>query len=83
MKLSTLFKSAYSSLNKAECALQTIWNNLIFEGFEPEDLPNISSGTSGSEIFLEYRGKELHEEEIINLMESNGCITPDNFEVYQ
>lgn len=78
-----LFKVANSAINKADCACQKIWAALIFEGFESKDLPNISYTTGSSEIFLEWRGYELNEETIIELMESEGKITPNNFTIYR
>lgn len=78
MKLSHLFEVAYNKINSADCAVQNIWSKLIFEDFDEKDLPNISYTIT--EIFLEWRGKELHEEDIINIMESQGFITPTDFD---
>ena len=82
MKLENLFKRAYSRLNKADCALQEIYKALLFIGFQENDLPNISSSGSGSEIFLEWRGSELHEEQILYIMETDGVISPDSFSTH-
>ena len=81
MKISHLFEIAYNHLNKAETSLQNIWKELKFKDFSENDLPNISSGTGGSEIFLEWRGKELDEEYIINIMEERGYILPQDFDI--
>lgn len=81
MKLETLFHSAYSKLNIAEIALQKIMKYLKFESFDEDDMPNIASGTGGTEIFLEWRGKELSEDSILNIMESQGYITPTDFDI--
>lgn len=81
MKLSTLFNSAHSAINKADTKVQLIWVALIFEGFD-SDLPNISYTGGSDEIFLEWRGCELSEPEILNIMENEGKITPDSFSTY-
>ena len=57
-----LFEIATSAINKADCACQNIWASLVFEGFESNDVPNISYTSGSCEIFLEWRGSELHEE---------------------
>ena len=80
--LKQLFEIAVSAINKADCTCQNIWAKLVFEGFESDDIPNISYTAGSSEIFLEWRGLELFEESIITLMELNGKITPDDFSIY-
>ncbi len=81
--LKQLFEIAATAINKADCACKNIWAKIIFEGFEPEDTPNISYTTGSIEIFLEWRGQELFENTIINIMESEGKITPDSFSIYK
>lgn len=78
-----LFEIAAIAINKADCACQNICASLIFEGFESNDIPNISYITGSTEIFLEWRGNELDEDTIINIMESEGKITPDSFSIYK
>lgn len=80
MNISHLFEVAYSKLNQAELAVQKIYKYLKFQDFDNNDLPNISHATGNTEIFLEWRDKELHEEDIINIMESQGFITPTDFD---
>ena len=78
-----LFEVATAAINKADCSCQNIWASLVFEGFKSNDIPNISYTPGSSEIFLEWRGSELDADSIINIMESEGKITPDSFSIYR
>ena len=78
-----LFEIASAAINKADCACQNIWSSLVFEGFEYNDIPDISYTSGSCEIFIEWRGNELDEDTIINIMESEGKITPDSFSIYK
>lgn len=64
--------------NQLSCAIQQIENMLIFKGFSDEDLPNASM-CGGAELILEYKGREIQANSIIDCMEEKGCITPDDF----
>lgn len=76
-KLRHAVKKAETKLNEASCAVQCIENYLTFARFNG-DTPQVSA-CNGDEIILEYYGRELPIEIVIERMEDCGCITPDDF----
>ena len=73
---------AYIKLSEADCAVQEVYTLLKFKDFEDYDLPGISYAHGGHEIFLEYNGYEIDIKEVITLMEKNGVITPQDFNMF-
>lgn len=74
--------NAEKKLNEANCAVAAIYPLLKFEGFNGDDLPGIDHCAGGLEIFLEYRGFEIEIKEAIFMMEKNGVITPQDFNMF-
>lgn len=76
-KLRKAVKDAESKLNEASCAIQNIERHLTFARFD-QDEPQFTA-CNGDEIILEYHGREIPIETAIEIMESSGYITPDDF----
>lgn len=64
----------YNSMVNAE--LGCVYNSLVLKGFEYE--PHLSL-CSGTEVFLTYKGYELHIPQVITIMEEKGFIEPQDF----
>ena len=76
-KLRYAIKKAEMKLNEASCAVQSIESHLIFARFNGVT-PQVSA-CNGDEIILEYYGREIPIETVIDIMEERGYITPDDF----
>ncbi len=76
-KLREAVKKAERKLNEASCAVQSIEAHLTFARFYGEE-PHIGA-CNGDEIILEYYGREMPIETVIERMEEYGYITPDDF----
>lgn len=79
--LNKKIEKAYTKLNEAECAVSEIFTMLKFDGF-PEDYLPVISHSHGVEIFLVYKGFEIQIEQAVSLMKANGCIKPEDFNLY-
>lgn len=77
-KLREAVKKAKGKLNEANCAIQCIEKYLTFAFFKDDDTPHISACT-GEEIILEYHRRELDINQVIDIMENTGYITPNDF----
>ena len=76
-ELRNAIKNAEEKYCEASSALQLIEQYVVFQGFDDET-PEISIA-SGDEINTLYKGRELDRNEIIELMETQGYITPKEF----
>lgn len=66
--------------NRLSVAIQNIEELLVYEGFDDFEEPELSMA-SGSELILVWRGHEIHSNIVLDIMESNGCITPQDFDI--
>lgn len=80
IKLRNAIRNAEDKYCEASSALQLIRQYVVFQGFDDET-PEISIA-SGDEIIAIYKGRELDRNEIIELMEIQGFITPEDFGFY-
>ena len=80
-RLNKKIEKAYTKLNEAECAVSEIFAMLKFDGFSEGSLPMISH-LHGVEIFLVYKGFEIQIEQAVSLMEANGYIKPEDFNLF-
>lgn len=71
------YDKAIIQYNKAECALQIFASSIVFKGFDKYE-PRIGFVNEDC-IILTYNYSEIDGEEAIKIMESKGCITPDDF----
>lgn len=78
MNLSTAIKRAEVAANRLSISLQEIERQLIFHGFQEDDLPQVTI-CNGDEIILVYRGSEIHAPTFIEIMEERGYITKNDF----
>lgn len=78
--LRNAIKNAEEKYCEASSALQLIDLYVVFQGFDDEE-PEISIASS-DEIIAVYKGRELNRDEIIELMEIQGFITPEDFGFY-
>lgn len=62
---------------KADSALQVFASHIIFKGFD-DFLPTIGYVSEGC-ISVAYDYSEIDAEVAIEIMETKGCITPDDF----
>ena len=62
------------------CLVQKVESLLQFQGFSFVETPNACL-CAGGEFILEYRGKEIFIEEALELMETRGCIIPEDFKL--
>ena len=76
-----LIEKAREKESEFSWAVQEVEKNLIYRGFDEDDLPNASI-CAGCEFILEYNGSEIYVEAIIRCMEEQGYITPDDFIYY-
>lgn len=76
-KLRHAVKNAETKLNEASCAVKNIERYLTFARFGNTE-PQVST-CNGDEIILEYYGREIPIEIAIDIMETTGYITPDDF----
>lgn len=72
-------KLAEVKLNEADCAIQKIEMYLTFYRFRAYT-PNVSACNGSNEIIIEYCGREISIETAIDIMESVGYITPEDFD---
>ena len=77
-KLRTAIKTAEDKYCEADSAVQKVRNHLVFKGFDFDDEPNIAM-CNGNELILEYNGGELNANQIIDCMETKGCISKEDF----
>lgn len=79
--MNTTLRNAFKKAEDKHCesiiALQAIDKHLAFSGFRGNE-PKISMA-AGDDILLVWQGKEMDKETIIEIMESRGYITPDDF----
>lgn len=80
IKLRNVIRNAEDKYCEASSALQLIRQYVVFQGFDDET-PEISIASS-DEIIAIYEGRELDRNEIIELMEIRGFITPKDFGFY-
>lgn len=78
------FDKAIRKLNEADCAVQEFASYLVFKGYHYEREPQVSAVDETCIIITrEECGygemREMSAEEAIVLMETKGCITPDDF----
>ena len=66
--------------NRLSVAIQNIEALLVYEGFDDLEEPELSM-LSGGELMLVWRGHEIHSNIVLDIMECNGCITPQDFDV--
>ena len=60
-------------------SLESALTNLFhFNGFEDDDYPTVMIDHD-SACFLVYHGGEMYIDDAIQLMETSGCITPQDF----
>lgn len=78
--LRNAIKNAEEKYCEAASALQLISLYVVFQGFN-EETPEISIA-SGDEIIAVYKGRELNRNRIINCMETDGFIAPQDFGFY-
>lgn len=78
--LRNAIKNAEEKYCEASSALQLISLYVVFQGFN-EETPEISIA-SGDEIIAVYKGRELDRNRIINCMETDGFIAPQDFGFY-
>lgn len=78
--LRNAIKNAEEKYCEASSALQLIDLYVVFQGFDDE-APEISIASS-DEIIAVYKGRELNRNEIINCMETDGFIAPQDFGFY-
>ena len=79
-RLRNAIKRAEDIDNRLSVAIQNIEALLVYEGFDDIDEPELSM-LSGGELVLVWRGHEIHSNIVLDIMESNGCITPQDFDV--
>ena len=77
-KLTKAIENAEIKEIEADSALQMVMNFLTFRWFSDDDRPKFSM-CAGGELILEYHGREIFRDEIIRLMERQGCVTPEDF----
>lgn len=77
------FDKAIRKLNEADCAVQEFASYLVFKGYPLDREPQVSAVDETCIIITkEDRFGEMDEmsaEEAMVLMETKGCITPDDF----
>lgn len=77
------FDKAIRKLNEADCAVQEFASYLVFKGYPYDKEPQVSAVDETCIIITKEIGygemKEMSAEEAIILMETKGCITPDEF----
>lgn len=66
--------------NRLSAAIQNIETLLVYEGFDDIEEPELSMA-SGGELILVWRGHEIHSNIVLDIMERNGYITPEDFDV--
>lgn len=66
--------------NRLSVAIQNIEALLVYEGFDDLEEPELSM-VSGGELILVWRGHEIQSNVVLDIMERNGCITPQDFDV--
>ena len=77
------FDKAIRKLNEADCAVQEFASYLVFEGYPWDGEPQVSA-VDETCIIITKENKfgemdEISAEEVMILMETKGCITPDDF----
>ena len=77
------FDKAIRKLNEADCAVQNFASYIVFKGYPYDKEPQVSAVDETCIIVTkenEYGEiNEMSAEEAIVLMETKGCITPDDF----
>ena len=77
------FDKAIRKLNEADCAVQEFASYLVFKGYPLDREPQVSAVNETCIIITrekeDYDMIEMSAEEAIVLMETKGCITPDDF----
>ena len=77
------FDKAIRKLNEADCAVQEFASYLVFKGYPYDKEPQVSAVDETCIIITKEDGygemDEMSAEEAIVLMETKGCITPDDF----
>lgn len=77
------FDKAIRKLNEADCAVQVFASYLVFKDFPLDREPQVSSVDETCIIITKEEGfggmNEMSAEEAMILMETKGCITPDDF----
>ena len=77
------FDKAIRKLNEADCAVQEFASYLVFKGYPYDKEPQVSAVDETCIIITKEGGygemDEMSAEEAIVLMETKGCITPDDF----
>jgi hypothetical protein len=66
--------------NRLSAAIQSTEALLVYEGFDDIEEPELSMA-SGDELILVWRGHEIQSNIVLDIMERNGCITPQDFDV--
>ena len=79
-RLRNAIKRAEEIDNRLSVAIQNIEALLVYEGFDDIEEPELSM-LSGGELMLVWRGHEIHSNIVLDIMECNGCITPQDFDV--
>ena len=77
------FDKAIRKLNEADCAVQEFASYLVFKGYPLDREPQVSAVDETCIIITKEEGfvgmDEMSAEEAMVLMETKGCITPDDF----
>ena len=77
------FDKAIRKLNEADCAVQEFASHIVFKGYPLDREPQVSAVDETCIIITrekeDYEMIEMSAEEAIVLMETKGCITPDDF----
>lgn len=77
------FDKAIRKLNEADCAVQEFALYLVFKGYPLDREPQVSAVDETCIIITKEEGfggmDEMSAEEAMVLMETKGCITPDDF----
>lgn len=78
-KIRTAMIRAGNALCEADMRLQAVERLINFVGFNDNDLPEISSCNGSHEIILVWHGREINENQIVNLTEDKKYIEPSDF----
>lgn len=76
--LRSAIEKAEKKTNEANIALQAVNKYINFRGFKEDDEPELSM-CSGDELIIEWHGRELNRNQIIDYMENVGYIAPNDF----
>lgn len=78
-KLKTLVKEYNEAQSKANSAMQLVANRVVFCHFPEDDYDEPSIEECSDGLIAIWKGKEIFIEDVIELMNTKGCIEPEDF----